>query len=158
MSRIIGCFALALCFVAAATRAMAEPPQAAKKTDEILLIQRERAWAQSAVDRDIALFRSLMADEYVELVFQPATATQQSRWIATTKEAWTELLHSGHEQYQSVELRNLKVYLQDNVATVSGEYSQKGTKNGSDNSSDGPYVNTWVRREGSWLLVSSVFP
>jgi ketosteroid isomerase-like protein len=158
MSRIIASIALALLFVTPATRATAESSPAAKQADEILLMACERAWAQSAVDRDIALFRSFMADNYVELIRQPATATQKATWVSTTKDGWTDLSRSGHEQYQSVELRNLKVYLQGDVATVSGEYSQKGSKNGFDNSYDGFYVDTWVRRRGTWLLISSTFP
>jgi ketosteroid isomerase-like protein len=158
MNRIIVSIVIALCFAAPATRATAESSPAAKQTDEILLMARARAWAQSSVDRDIALFRSFMADDYVELILQPATATQKATWVSTTKDGWTDLLRSGHEQYESVELRNLKVYLHGDVATVSGEYSQKGSKNGADNSYDGFEVDTWARRSGTWLLISSTFP
>ena len=129
-----------------------------KQATEQLLIKNERDWAQSAVTKDIATFRRLMADDYVELILEPATSTRKATWVATTKDEWTKLLTSGSEVYQSVEIRNLRVYLQGDVATVTGEYSQKGTKNGADNSSDGYQVDTWVRRGGVWLLVNSVFP
>jgi len=65
---------------------------------------------------------------------------------------------SGREKYASVDLRNLRVYLHGDVATVSGEYSQTGTKDGKDISSKGLYVDTWVKRNGNWKVVSSVFP
>jgi len=125
---------------------------------EQLLIKNERDWAQSSVAKDIATFRRLMADDYVELILEPATSTRKAMWVATTKNEWTKLLKSGTEVYQSVEIRNLHVYLQGDIATVSGEYSQKGTKNGADNSFDGYQVNTWARRGGVWLLVNSTFP
>ena len=125
---------------------------------EQLLIKNERDWAQSAVTKDIATFRRLMADDYVELILEPATPTRKAMWVATTKDEWTKLLKSGTEVYQSVEVRHLHVYLQGDIATVSGEYSQKGTKNGVDNSFDGYQVNTWARRGGVWLLVNSTFP
>ena len=158
MSRVIASIALAFLFVAPASRLFAEPAPATKNSVETLLMERERTWAQSSVDRDIALFRSLMADDYVELIQQAPTATQKSSWESATKDSWTELLRTGHEHYEFVKLFNLKVYLQGDVATVTGEYSQKGTKNGADNSYDGSYVNTWVKRRGVWLLINSMFP
>ena len=44
------------------------------------------------------------------------------------------------------------------MATISGEYSEAGTKDGKDISSNGLYVDTWVKRNGNWKVVSSVFP
>jgi ketosteroid isomerase-like protein len=137
--------------------AIAVTPSEKHATEE-LLIKNERDWAQSSVTKDIATFRRLMADDYVELILEPATPTRKAMWVATTKDEWTKLLTSGNESYQSVEIRNLRVYLQGDVATVSGEYSQRGTKNGADNTFDGFQVNTWARRDGVWLLVNSTFP
>lgn len=158
MNRIVAFVTVALVCTFLTSRLSADPAPAAKTSVETLLMERERAWAQSAVDRDIALFRSLMADEYVELIQQPATGAQKSSWESATKDSWTELLRSGHEHYDFVKLFNLKVYLQGDVATVTGQYSQKGTKNGADNSYDGSYVDTWVKRRGIWLLINSTFP
>lgn len=158
MCRVVASIAVALLFIVPAAPLMAKSSSAAKQTDEELLIERERAWTQSAVDRDIALFRSFMADNYVELIQQTATAAQTTTWESATKDMWTELLRSGHEHYDFVKLFDLKVYLQGDVATVTGKYSQKGTKNGLDNSYDGSYVNTWVRHRGVWLLINSTFP
>jgi ketosteroid isomerase-like protein len=143
--------------VSAVNLAVAVTPSEKQATEE-LLMKNERDWAQSSVTKDIATFRRLMADDYVELILEPATSTRKAMWVATTKDEWTKLLASGNEVYQSVEIRNLHVYLQGDIATVTGEYSQKGTKNGADNSSDGYQVNTWVRRNGVWLLINSVFP
>jgi ketosteroid isomerase-like protein len=137
--------------------AVAMPPSKEQAAEE-LLIKNEHDWAQSAVTRDIATFRRLMADDYVEFSLARATSGRKAMWVAATKDEWTKLLTSGNEVYQSVEIRNLHVYLQGDIATVTGEYSQKGTKNGTDISSDGYQVNTWVRRDGVWLLVNSTFP
>ena len=143
--------------VSSISLAMAVTPSEKQATEQ-WLIKNERAWAQSAVTKDIATFRRLMADDYVELILEPATSSRKALWVATTKDEWTKLLTLGTEVYQSVEIRNLHVYLQGDIATVSGEYSQKGTKNGADNSFDGYQVNTWARRRGVWLLVNSTFP
>jgi ketosteroid isomerase-like protein len=68
------------------------------------------------------------------------------------------MVRTGRAKYETVELSNLKVYLHGDVATVTGEYSQKGTTEGKDNSATGVYVDTWVKRSGHWQIVSSVFP
>ena len=78
--------------------------------------------------------------------------------MTTNKTEWVNLVKSGREKYQSVELRNLKVYFHADVATVTGEYSQTGTRDGKDISESGVYVDTWVRKNGKWQVVSSVFP
>ena len=100
----------------------------------------------------------LMSDDYVELVMESVQGTNNSSWVMTSKSEWVDLVPSGREKYGSVDLRNLKVYLHGDVATVSGEYSQTGTKDGKDISSKGLYVDTWVKRNGNWKVVSSVFP
>jgi ketosteroid isomerase-like protein len=158
MNRIAIFAALAVICIAGAALRASETARAPKQTTEELLMERDREWAQSAISRDLAAFRSFMADDYVEIVLKPATSTQKAAWVTMTKDEWSELLRSGRENYQSVELRNQKVYLQDNVATIIGEYSQKGTKDGADNSDEGLYVETWVRRRGVWLVLSSTFP
>lgn len=158
MNETMKCLSLpALAFVFTFNVAAAATPAELQATEQ-LLIKNERDWAQSSVTKDIAAFRRLMADDYVELILEPATSTRKAMWVATTKDEWTNLLKSGAEVYQSVEIRNLHVYLQGDIATVSGEYSQKGTKHGADNSFDGYQVNTWARRGGVWLLVNSTFP
>jgi ketosteroid isomerase-like protein len=118
----------------------------------------EHAWAKAAADGDAARMAGLMADDYVEIVMEADPGTKNSRWVTTSKAEWVNLVRSGREKYQSVDLRNLKVYFHGDIATVTGEYSQTATKDGKDNSGSGIYVNTWVRKNGNWQVVSSVFP
>jgi ketosteroid isomerase-like protein len=122
------------------------------------LVTSERAWAQAPVKGDAAGMARLMSDDYVEIAMDTAPGTSKSGWATTTKAQWVELVRSGREKYTSVDLRNLKVYLHGDVATVTGEYSQTGTNDGKDISASGLYVNTWVRKNGNWQVVSSVFP
>jgi ketosteroid isomerase-like protein len=124
--------------------------------DEV--IRADRAWAQAAVDGDTNKMASFMSDDYVEIVLIPATAAEEAKWTMRGKAEWVEAVRSGRDKYESVHLHNLKVYLHGDVATVTGNYSQKGTSDGKDNSAVGPYVNTWARRSGRWQVVSSVFP
>ena len=118
----------------------------------------EHAWAKAAADGDAAKMAGFMADDYVEIAMESGPAMNASRWVTTNKAEWVNLVRSGREKYQSVELRNLKVYFHADIATVTGEYSQTATKDGKDISENGIYVDTWVRKNGKWQVVSSVFP
>jgi ketosteroid isomerase-like protein len=122
------------------------------------ILASERAWAQAAVKGDVAGMARLMSDDYVEIVMQTGTGTSKSSWLTISKTEWVHLVQSGREKYTSVDLRNLKVNLHGDVATVSGEYSQTVTKDGKDIGSSGLYVDTWVKKNGNWQVVSSVFP
>jgi ketosteroid isomerase-like protein len=122
------------------------------------IVASEHAWVDAAVKRNAAGMAGLMSDDYVEIAMETAPGASKSRWMNTGKAEWIDLVRSGREKYTSVELSNLKVYLHGDVATVTGEYSQAGTKDGKDISAAGSYVNTWVKKNGNWQVVSSVFP
>ena len=152
-SRLVLTYGL-LCATICATSALS---QSRPQTDSDIILAAEHAWAQAAVDRDIATFAKYMSDEYV-LIEMSAGKDKQPNWDVTTKSAWVEKIRSRREKYDSVEVHNLKVILNGDTATVTGGYSQKGTTDGKDNSAAGLYVDTWVKRKGQWQLVNSVFP
>ena len=129
---------------------------AANDTEQ--LVAAENAWAKSAVARDTTRMASFMADDYVELTLVNDPATNKLRWKNTSKAQWIEMVRSGEEKYESVELRNLKVYLHGDAATVTGEYVQKGTRGGEDISATGVYVDTWAKKKGTWQVINSIFP
>jgi ketosteroid isomerase-like protein len=131
---------------------------AIEPSDVELLLTDEKAWAKAPVDGDADRMASFMADEYLELVWEPVTPTTAAHWTATTKEAWVQRVRRHTEVYTAVELKNLTVHLQGSMAVVTGEYSQVGTNDGKDNTSSGIYTNTWVKRKGRWLVIQSVFP
>jgi ketosteroid isomerase-like protein len=131
---------------------------AIEPSDVELLLTDERAWAKAPVDGDADRMASFMADEYLELVWEPATPTTAAHWTATTKETWVQRVRHHTEVYSAVELKNLTVHLQGSMAVVTGEYSQVATNDGEDNTSSGIYTNTWVKRKGRWLVIQSVFP
>jgi ketosteroid isomerase-like protein len=131
---------------------------AIEPSDVQLLLTNEKAWAKAPVDGDADRMASFMADEYLELVWEPATPTTAAHWTATTKETWVQRVRHHTEVYRAVELRNLTVHLQGSMAVVTGEYSQVATNDGKDNTSSGIYTNTWVKRKGRWLVIQSVFP
>jgi ketosteroid isomerase-like protein len=153
-------FHLLVCVLAVGAGISTLQPGSSSSTngDAEQILASERAWAQAPVKGDVAGMARLMSDDYVEIVMETASGTSKSSWVSTSKAQWVDLVQSGREKYKSVDLRNLKVYLHGDVATVSGEYSQTVTKDGKDISSSGLYVDTWVKKNGSWRVVSSVFP
>jgi ketosteroid isomerase-like protein len=127
-------------------------------SDSEQLVANEKAWAKASLDGDADQMASYMAEEYVELSWETATATAPAHWSSTGKKEWVEAVRRRTEVYTSVDLRNLTVHLQGNLAVVTGEYSQTGTDNGKDISATGIYSNTWLKRKGQWVVLHSVFP
>jgi len=131
--------------------------QAERQKQSDMIIAAEREWAKAAVDRDIPTFSKYMSDDYV-LIAVDAPAGGKPRFEITTKSSWVEKVRSGREKYDSVEIHDLKVFFNEESATVTGTYSQKGTSDGKDISASGIYVDTWQKRNGQWKLINSTFP
>ncbi len=129
-----------------------------KASDADLIIASERAWAQAPVKGDAVGMARFMSDDYVQIASESLPGTNKNGWVTLRKSEWVDLVRSGREKYTSVELRNIKVYLHGDVATTTGEYSQTGTEDGKDISASGFYIDTWVKKNGDWRVVSSVFP
>jgi len=127
-------------------------------SDSEQLIANEKAWAKAAQDSDADRMASYMAEEYVAHAWETATALAPAHWSATRKKEWVEAVRRRTEIYSSVEVRNLTVHLQGTLAVVTGEYSQTGTKDGRDITASGIYADTWLKRNGRWLVIDSVFP
>jgi ketosteroid isomerase-like protein len=130
----------------------------ASHTLEETVAARSRAFAQAALTGDLATFSSFMPDDYIMLWPEPATDGNKPHWVTKTKAEWVQELSTRKNTYRSVELHNLKVYLHGDVATVTGDYTQTGTRDGADYSDAGLFNETWVRRSGQWVIVGSVFP
>jgi ketosteroid isomerase-like protein len=127
-------------------------------SDSDQLIANENAWAKASLDGNADRMASYMAEEYVELTWETATESAPAHWSSTGKKQWVEAVRRRTEVYTSVKVRNLSVHVQGTVAVVTGEYSQTGTHNGKDISGTGIYANTWLKRDGRWVVVHSVFP
>jgi ketosteroid isomerase-like protein len=131
--------------------------QSETRNESDVIVAAERDWARAAVDRDIATFAKYMSEDYVLIVVN-ATPGNQPQFDVTTKSTWVEKVRSGHERYDSVEIHDLKVLFNGELATVTGAYSQKGTSDGKDISASGIYLDTWAKRNGNWQLINSTFP
>lgn len=133
------------------------PSAAQAGSDSDAILAAEKAWADAPVRHDYATFAKYMSEDYalIEVNSEPG---KKAEFEFSTKAQWVERVSSGREKYEAVEIRDLKILLNGDVATVTGHYSQKGTQDGKDISAAGLYVDTWVKRQGKWLLINSVFP
>jgi ketosteroid isomerase-like protein len=125
---------------------------------EKAIAARSMAFARAALQGDLATFSTFMSDDYVMLWAEPAADGKKPHWATKTKEEWVEELRSRKNKYRSVELQNTKVYLHGNVAIFTGDYTQSGTREGVEYSEAGLFTETWVKRNGQWVIVGSVFP
>ena len=130
---------------------------AQSRSDSDFILAGEKAWADAPVRHDYETFAKFMSDDYV-LISVNTESGKKPAFELSTKAQWVERVSSGREKYDSVEIYDLKVLLNGDAATVTGQYSQKGTQDGKDISAAGLYVDTWVKRQGKWLLINSVFP
>lgn len=159
LSRSVFRSLLAVALVAtAATRFGVAPVVATVKNDVSDVLLADKAWAQAAIGENADLFAGYMVEDYVLLELKSATAKTPSHWVSTNKKDWVADVRRGTLRYLAVELHNQTVHLQGAIATVSGEYSQTARKDGKDETESGSYVETWVKRNGRWLVLNSIFP
>jgi ketosteroid isomerase-like protein len=125
---------------------------------EKAVADRSVAFAKAAQRGDLDTFPTFMSDDYVMMWVEPAANGENTHWVAKTKREWIEELRSNKNRYRSIELHNTKVHLHGNVALFTGEYTQTGTREGKEYSEQGLFAETWVKRHGQWIIVSSVFP
>lgn len=153
---LLCCVALSISIAGAA--ADWKTPTTAAVSPQMAVEARSRALIKAELESDIAAFRSFLTDDYVLLYVEPATAGHKAKWVARTKEEWANQLQSRQTRYSAVEIRNTKVYLHGDVAIFSGEYMEQGTQDGKQYKEEGLFTETWVRRNGEWMMIGGVFP
>jgi ketosteroid isomerase-like protein len=149
---------LALLFAIPGRTEEPNPPVSSLTSIEKSVEARSLAWIRTTIDRDIPAFRSFASDDYVLMWVEPAANGQQAKWATRTRDEWAEQLRSGHLKYRSVDLRNTKVVVHGDIAVFSGKYTEKGTTDGKEYTDEGLFTETWVNRQGQWIIVTSMFP
>lgn len=138
-----------LAALTACSHSQAGSSNAARVSSDVqAVLKAEREWVRVTLEGNVDAFSSFLADEYIAVVSGGRTVN---------KATWASALRAGTTKYESVDLSSLRVRLYHNTAVVFGEYTQKGTSGGKDNSGAGKYVNTWIRRDDGWKLVASGF-
>jgi hypothetical protein len=127
-------------------------------TAESAVEARSRAWIKTEIDGDADAFRTFATDGYIQLYVEPKTSLHPARWVSKTREQWAEEIRTKQVKYHSVVLRNTKVRLNGDIAFFTGEYTEKGLRDGAEYTESGFFAETWVKRNGQWFAVSSFFP
>jgi ketosteroid isomerase-like protein len=141
-------FLLCCAVLLVACSTVGPPSSQSRAADEEAVLRAEHEWVNVTLKGDVDAFSSFLADDYVALL-TGARIRDKASWVSGLK--------VGTTTYQSVELSNLRVHLYGDTAVVFGDYTQKGTSGGKDNTAGGKYINTWIKRNGRWQVVASGF-
>ncbi len=110
------------------------------------LIALENAWNLAQLSHDGQALDSLIGENFVYTDFD-GTVMNKARFIADIKDT------SYHAT--AITNDNMKVYLYDNFAVVTGTYHAKGTSDGKPFDHTGRFTDTWIFRNGQWQCVAS---
>ena len=121
-------------------------PCAIGQVAERQLTKLEREWNDAEVKKDFALIDRVLADDY--------TDTQPEGGIVTKAQTLASL-KSGEDVITSCALSNMKVRVYGDAAVVLYLYDVKEKFQGKDVSGSYQITDTWVKRQGAWLLVAS---
>jgi hypothetical protein len=90
--RVLACLGLLVICLAAVSK----EGFTANESAEVKAIRAaEQAWPQAAVDQDADRMASFMADEYVQLEWEPANGATPAHWVARGKKEWVAEVRSG---------------------------------------------------------------
>jgi ketosteroid isomerase-like protein len=88
---------------------------------------------------------------------QMGNARSDTEQLIANEKVWAQAAQ-GSDADRMASYMAETLHLQGTLAVVTGEYSQTGTRNGKDISATGIYANTWLKRNGRWVVIDSVFP
>ena len=74
------------------------------RSDSDLILAAEQAWANAPVQRDFETFANYLSDDYLRIVVN-TTPEKKSEFELTPKAKWVEMVRSGHEKYDTVEIQ-----------------------------------------------------
>jgi ketosteroid isomerase-like protein len=111
----------------------------------------EKAWDEACMARDAASVQPLLADDYVLTDASGAKLSKKEYLISIVKVPDISRIKSWMSE-------NLDIRVSGNTATVTGESPVKGRPRGRGFVLDARYrfTDTWARRGGRWLAVSTV--
>jgi ketosteroid isomerase-like protein len=111
--------------------------------DEIIHLERE--WADAGLKKDVATYEKILADDFVG---------QWADGSSSTKAETIADLSSDHDQYEAVELKDLKVRVYGSTAVVTGMFYEKSTLGGHDATGLYRFTDVWVNKSDQWQVVA----
>jgi len=118
---------------------------------ETAIKERVKAWDTAVMARDVAAVQPLLADGYVLTDASGAKLTKTEYLMSIVKSPDTARVKSWASE-------NLDIRVAGNTVTVTGESSVKGRPRGRGFVVEARYrfTDTWARRGGQWLAISTV--
>jgi ketosteroid isomerase-like protein len=116
------------------------------ESDQQVLVRLERSWNDAVYRKDVALIKSLLADEFM------ATYDDGSRGDKAKELA---LVAGFNQQVESANQDEFTVRVYRDTAVVWFTLRLVGTKQGQRSELMLRYTDVWVMRDGRWLCVST---
>ena len=136
-----------LCLVALVAISVSAPAQDDSHTVTTKIVAMEKAWNQAFKLRDTKALDSLLADG---MVLVNDDGSLQS------KEAFIKFVHdSKPSEDEQVTPESIDVRIVGDVAIATGIFRSKGMENGRAYQRQDRFVDTWIRRGGSWVSASA---
>jgi hypothetical protein len=136
-------FAVSLCAGLVVATASFAATDMTPAQNQIMAI--ETAMAKAQVDKNIALFSDVIADDWIA----------QTEGGRMTKLEFIDLIKSGKLSSTSVRNHDLIVHVLDDVAVVQAEDTEKTVFAGKDTSGDYIWTDIFENRGGKWRLIAS---
>jgi len=145
MKRFVIAVGVAVLVLAVAVKAQT-PTQTKSGSVEQELMKLENEWNDAWVNRNIAFFDQILADDYI-VTFSDGNVYTKAQEIANVK--------SGEDVATSVVGDDFKVRVYGDAAVVTYRMAVKGQYKGKDNSFLFRWTDTWIKKDGRWQVVAA---
>ena len=113
---------------------------------ENLLKRMEQDWTTAEINKDMAAFDRLLADDWIQIDWEGKT---------DTKKQWLEFVSSPDFKITTARIVEMKVRPFENVGIVTGVNEERSTIKGKDTSGRYAWTDTYANRNGHWQAVAS---
>src|SRR6516225_955019 len=113
---------------------------------ERLVERMEQDWTTAEINKDMAAFDRLLADDWIQIDWEGKT---------DTKKQWLEFISSPDFKITSARIVEMKVRQFGNVALATGVNEEKSTIKGKDTSGRYAWTDTYANRNGHWQAIAS---
>ena len=141
LRRLLYCVLAAACAVPASAR-QRQPVE----SDQEVLIRLERSWNEAFYRRDVALIKTILADDFIA-TYDDGNRGDKAREL--------ELAAEFNQQVESAIQDEFTVKVYHDTAVVWFTLHLVGPVNGTPTPISYRYIDVWVNRDGVWKCVAS---
>jgi hypothetical protein len=125
------------------------PRVASQSGDETKLLALENSWNQAQERRDVRAVAGLVDDTLIE-INDSGHVENKAQYLARVAGASS---HDEKEEHDVNELQTARIY--GNCGVVTGIYRTQGVKKGKPYLRRSRFSDTWVYKDGKWVVVVS---